>query len=46
MVTVSWPVAASRKPWATEYRACMGWSGSNFITMVSGPMDRLRAKTS
>jgi len=46
MVTVSSPVAASRKPWETEYRPCIGWSGSKFMTIVSAPMERLRAKTS
>ena len=46
MLTVSSPVAASRKSCETEYRPCMGWSGSKFMTIVSAPIDRLRAKTS
>jgi hypothetical protein len=45
-VTTSSPVRAERKSCSTAYRSCMGRSGRNFITMVSGPIDSERVNTS
>jgi hypothetical protein len=46
IVTTSSPVAGVRKSCSTAYRSCMGSSGRNFMTMVSGPMVSERANTS
>src|SRR5437660_1330236 len=46
MVTTSNPVSALRKSCCTAYRSCIGSSGRNFITIVSGPIDSDRANTS
>ena len=46
IVTTSSPTAGLRNSCATSYRSCMGSSGRNFITIVSGPIDSDRAKTS
>ena len=44
--TTSAPTSGVRKSCETEYRACIGWSGSKFMTIVSAPIDRDRANTS
>jgi hypothetical protein len=46
MVTTSSPVRASRNSWSTAYRSCIGNSGRNRITIVSGPIDSERVNTS
>jgi hypothetical protein len=46
IVIASAPDLGERKSCATAYRLCIGSSGWNFITMVSGPMVSARAKTS
>ena len=45
-VRISSPASAGRKSWETSYRRCIGSSGRNFITMVSGPMVSDRANAS
>ncbi len=40
------PASSDRKSCETAYRLCMGSSGRKSMTMVSGPIDRARAKTS
>ncbi len=42
----SWPACSDRNPCSTAYRSCIGRSGWNFITIVSGPIDSARAKCS
>ena len=46
IATVWLPADSPRKPCETAYRLCIGSSGWNFITIVSGPIDSARAKCS
>src|SRR5256886_12741022 len=46
IVTTSLPVSAERKLCSTAYRSCIGSSGRNFMTSVSGPIDSERVNTS
>ena len=44
--STSSPACGERKSWSTAYRSCIGSSGRNRITLVSGPMVSERANTS
>ena len=46
IATVCFPADSERKPWLTAYRLCIGCSGRKSITIVSGPIERARAKWS
>ena len=46
IATACLPADGERKSWVTAYRLCIGSSGRKSITIVSGPIERARAKWS